>query len=166
MKDFIGVKSKFELDKGVILASILNSLHGHAWLDCTDLGFVDRGGLFKARLSHRLGLLLYLLLWLNMLVWKQICYLFVFTLVDHPRILSIPNGDLVVVTIMVLSNVSEVARSLPEFLAATRSQALIGLLPRVFELVLDLVDFLSEPLWTILALKPLDIEVGCVVMPC
>ena len=75
-------------------------------------------------------------------------------------------GDLVFVAFVILSNVSEVARSLPEFLAATRSQALIGLLPRVFELVLDLVDFLRESLWTILALKPLDVEVGCIVVPC
>ena len=75
-------------------------------------------------------------------------------------------SDVVFVAFVVLSNVSEVARPLPEFLAATRSQALIGLLPRVFELVFDLVYFLREPLWAILALKPLNVEVGCVVMPC
>ena len=68
MKDFIGVNFKFELDKGLLLAFNLNSMHGQTWLDWADLGCVDRGGLFKARLSHRLGLLLYLLLWLNMLV--------------------------------------------------------------------------------------------------
>ena len=90
----------------------------------------------------------------------------VFILVDHQTILSYLIGDLAVVAFVVLSNMSEVARSLPEFLAATRSQALIGLLSRVFELVLDLVDFLGEPLWTILALKPLDVEVCCVVVPC
>ena len=55
-------------------------------------------------------------------------------------------GELVVVAFVVLSNVSEVARPLSEFLATTRSQALVGLLIRVFELVFNLVDFLREPL--------------------
>ena len=66
MKDFIGVNSKFELDKGLLSAFNLNSMHGQTWSDWADLGCVDRGALFKARLSHRLGLLLHLLLWLIM----------------------------------------------------------------------------------------------------
>ena len=68
MKDFIGVNSKLKFEIRVLLAFTLESMHGHTWLGWTDLESVDQGGLFKARLSDRLGLPLHLLLWLNMLV--------------------------------------------------------------------------------------------------
>ena len=67
--------------------------------------------------------------------------------------------------LVVLSNVSKIARSLSEGYTASRLITNVGLDAFMLKLVLDAVDLLGEPLGAVLAFKSLDLQVSGVEMP-